>query len=219
MPSKGIPRWIEAPAAAIGLLLASPLMGFVAVLVKLTSSGPVLFQQERMGRGGRPFLLGKFRSMSGSRAGTRVTAGGDSRVTPFGRVQRKAKLDELPELWHVVTGEMSLVGPRPEVPEMVDLADPLWREVLAVRPGITDPVTLALRNEEKLLAEARERFGDVETFYRRKLLRWKLKGYVKYQRTRTAWSDLQVLVLTVAAIAGGRPAGEPTLEEIVREGD
>jgi lipopolysaccharide/colanic/teichoic acid biosynthesis glycosyltransferase len=139
----------------------------------------------------------KFRSMSVDASGTGITAGGDARVTPAGRWLRRLKLDELPELWNVLRGDMALVGPRPEVPEFVDNSDPLWQEVLAVRPGLTDPVTLKLRDEEGLLAGAP---GDLEVYYRETLQPAKLAGYAEYARTRTALSDLRILVATIWAI-------------------
>ncbi len=110
-----------------------------------------------------------------------MTAGGDSRVTAIGRFLRRTKLDELPELWNVVRGEMSFVGPRPEVERFVRLEDPLWREVLEARPGLTDPTTLRLRDEESLLASVE---GDREAYYRETLQPLKLRGYVEYLRAQ-----------------------------------
>lgn len=217
VPAEGLPRWVEVPIALMGLLVLTPLLVATGLLIRATSGDPVLFRQARLGRGGSLFTLRKFRSMSAGGTGMMVTAEGDCRVTPFGKLLRRTKLDELPELWHVITGEMSLVGPRPEVPGLADVSDPAWREVLSVRPGLTDPVTLSLRNEEELLGEARERCGDVEAFYRDVLLCWKLKGYVSYLRVRTPWSDLSVLARTVTAVAGGRAPKAPTYDEIVRD--
>jgi lipopolysaccharide/colanic/teichoic acid biosynthesis glycosyltransferase len=165
--------------------------------VVLTSSGPVFFRQERVGRGGRVFRLVKLRTMQVDTSGPQLTASGDPRVTTVGRFLRKTKLDELPQLWNVLRGEMSFVGPRPEVPRYVDLEDPLWREVLTVRPGITDPVTVFLRDEEAVLAEAP---GDRERFYREQLLPYKLEKYALYLRGRTWWSDLRVILATVGAL-------------------
>lgn len=205
------------PIALVGLVVLAPLLGVLALLIGATSRGPALFTQLRVGRNGRPFTLLKFRSMSVDRPGSLVTAAGDSRVTPVGRFLRRAKLDELPELWNVLRGEMSLVGPRPEVPGLVDVSDPAWCEVLSVRPGLTDPVTLVLRNEEILLAEARERSGDVETFYRDSLQRWKLERYAAYLRVRTPWSDLKTLMRTAKVVMGEGSAKVPTYDEIVRQ--
>lgn len=211
-----MPRWFEVAVALAVLLVAAPVLCVLALLVRLTSRGPALFRQARVGKEGRPFTFRKFRSMSVGGAGTLVTADGDSRVTPVGQFLRRTKLDELPTLWHVVTGKMSLVGPRPEIPEMVDLTDPLWREALSVRPGVTDPVTLYLRNEEELLAEAKERGGDVDSFYRDNLQRWKLRGYATYLRQQSPWSDLKALGRTMTAVVGGKAPKAPSYDEIVR---
>jgi lipopolysaccharide/colanic/teichoic acid biosynthesis glycosyltransferase len=193
----GIPRIVEAPLALVGLLLCSPLIATAGVAVALTSRGPAFFWQERVGRGGQIFRLCKLRTMQEGSAGPQVTAAGDPRVTPVGRLLRKTKLDEVPQLWNVLRGEMSFVGPRPEVPRYVDLEDPLWREVLTVRPGITDPVTIFLRDEEAVLAEAP---GDCERFYREQLLPYKLEKYALYLRGRTWWSDIRVILATVGAL-------------------
>lgn len=211
--SKGLPRWVEAPLAALGLLATSPILLGAAVAVALTSKGPVLFRQQRIGRHGRPFTLLKFRSMRTDSRGPQVTSGDDSRITTVGRILRATKLDELPELWNILVGEMSFVGPRPEVPQYVNLDDPLWRQVLEARPGLTDPVTLSLRNEEQLLVQVS---GDRETFYRRELLPWKLRGYAEALRNRTAFGDLAVLIQTLRAILLPATAAPPDLDEIRR---
>ncbi len=210
---RGLPRWLEVMMAAGGLVVVSPILLVAAVLVRLSSPGPVLFRQVRIGRGGRPFVMLKFRTMGLATEGPNVTAGGDPRITAVGRVLRQTKIDELPELWNVVRGDMSFVGPRPEVPELVNLEDPQWKEILQVRPGITDPVTLALRNEEDLIAEADE---DAEMYYKEFLQPFKLRGYVEYVENRSAWGDMKVLVRTIVAVvlpASNRP---PSLEEIRR---
>src|SRR4051812_33891894 len=190
-PAKGIPRWVEAPIALVGLTMASPLLLFSSGLISLTSSGPIIFRQKRIGMGGKPFTLYKFRTMRVHQSvGPQVTAGDDERITRAGRFLRKTKLDELPELWNVLKGDMSLVGPRPEVPHYVDLDSELWREVLCSRPGITDPATLSLRNEEDLLAGVGE---DREHFYQEVLLPYKLRKYKIYSGRRSFMNDLVVL--------------------------
>lgn len=206
----GLPRWIEAAAALVGLVAVSPLLVLCAMGVRFSSPGPVLFRQARAGRDGQPFTLLKFRTMRKGERGAQVTAAGDSRITPFGRLLRRLKLDELPELWNVVRGDMSLVGPRPEVPQLVDLQDPLCAGVLRARPGITDPVTLRLRNEEELLAGAQ----DPETFYREVLQPVKMRGYVEYLRRRTAWTDLVVLLETLLAVVWPAVAAPPRREDL-----
>ncbi len=130
--------------------------------------------------------------------GPEVTVAGDTRVTRVGRVLRRLKLDELPQLWNVLKGEMSFVGPRPEVPALVDLTSETWRRVLSVRPGITDPVSLSLKDEEALLASVE---GDRELFYRQVLQPFKLRGYVDYLERRTILSDLGVILMTVLSAA------------------
>lgn len=215
-PRSGLPRWVEAPVAAVGLLVSAPVLLGAALGVKLTSPGPALFRQERVGLHGRPFVLLKLRSMTTGAAGPGFTAGGDLRVTRWGRVLRATKLDELPELWNILVGEMSFVGPRPEVPRYVDPGDPAWRRVLEARPGLTDPVTLRLRNEEALLASVP---GDRGRFYSEHLLPWKLRGYLDYLGRRTPWSDLGVLVRTVLAVLLPSTEPPPSLLEIEGGGD
>jgi lipopolysaccharide/colanic/teichoic acid biosynthesis glycosyltransferase len=195
--SEGIPRAVEAAVAGLGLIVASPVIVLAGLLVRVTSAGPAFFRQQRIGRAGRPFTLYKLRTMRVSGDGPLVTARGDARVTELGRFLRRSKLDELPQLWNVVKGNMSLVGPRPEVPRYVEPEDPAWRRVLAVRPGITDPVTLELRDEESVLAAVP---GDPERFYREQLLPAKLRSYADYLDRRSAWSDVGVLYKTALAL-------------------
>lgn len=214
-PRPGLPRWIEAPAAAALLAVFSPLLALLALAVRLGSPGPAFFRQERVGRGGVPFTLYKLRTMRHSvvapTGGATVTAGGDPRITRLGRFLRASKLDELPQLLNILRGELSFVGPRPEVPSMVDLGDERWRRVLAARPGLTDPVTLRLRHEEALLAAVP---GDREEFYRRKLQPFKLAGYADYLERRDAGSDIEILLRTVLAVIAPFQAPAPTVAEI-----
>jgi lipopolysaccharide/colanic/teichoic acid biosynthesis glycosyltransferase len=202
---------LEVSLCSISLVVLSPLLGLVALAVWLSTQGPVFFRQERMGLGGRCFQIVKFRTMRFGSSGPQVTTTGDPRVTPVGRLLRKTKLDELPELWNVVRGDLSLVGPRPEVPRYVQLESDLWREVLQWRPGITDPVTLRLRNEEDLMAQAA---GDREAFYLEVLQPYKLAGYVEYLRKRTWWSDVKVLWASAWAVLRPKSAPPPTVEEV-----
>jgi len=205
----GLPRAVEACVALLGLVLCVPMLVVLAVGVAVSSRGSVFFQQERVGRGGRRFRLYKLRTMRSVPSGPLVTAGDDSRVTWVGRLLRRSKLDELPQLWNVVRGDMALVGPRPEVPHYVDLDNALWRKVLEVRPGITDPVTLRLRNEEILLMQVA---GDYEEFYLHALQPAKLRGYVEYLENRTWWSDVKVLCGSIVAVIRPRksPPSVPT---------
>jgi lipopolysaccharide/colanic/teichoic acid biosynthesis glycosyltransferase len=207
----GLPRFVDFTLALLGLMILSPILLLVIIGVTLSSPGPIFFRQERMGRGGRLFFLIKFRSMTVSNSGSQVTAKGDNRITGFGKFLRKTKIDELPELWNVVKGDLSLVGPRPEVPRYANLGNPLWKKVLRVRPGITDPVTLKLRNEEELMAQVQD---DPEKFYLEVLQPIKLRGYVDYLAKRSWWGDVKVLWKSVMAVVLPRRTPPPTLEEL-----
>lgn len=186
------------------------MIGACALAVLATSGRPAFFRQLRVGRAGKPFRLVKLRSMRVANGGPRVTARGDDRVTPVGRVLRRTKLDELPELWNVLRGDMSFVGPRPEVPEYVDLADPRWAEVLQARPGLTDPVTVALRDEEVLMETVA---GNRELYYRETLQPRKLAGYRRYLQRRTWRSDVVVIWNTLIALMPGRGRARSTTEQ------
>jgi len=204
-PRAGLARPVEAALAAAGLVLAAPVLAVSAAAIAATSGLPVLFRQQRVGRGGHPFTLIKLRTMRASGAGPKVTARNDPRITAVGRFLRRTKLDELPELWNVLRGDMSFVGPRPEVADYVHSESPLWQEVLSVRPGLTDPVTLRLRHEEALLEAVT---GDREKYYRETLQPRKLEGYVDYLRRRSWRSDLGVLLATAGAILRPRRADQ-----------
>jgi lipopolysaccharide/colanic/teichoic acid biosynthesis glycosyltransferase len=193
----GLPRWFDATVAMAGLIVAAPLIAFTALATALSSGRPVLFRQRRVGQHGRIFELYKLRTMKPSLGGPQITSRDDARITRLGRFFRHTKLDELPTLWNVLRGDMSLVGPRPEVPRFVSFADPAWQRILQVRPGITDPVTLSLRSEADLLARVA---GDTELYYANHLQPAKLKGYLAYLERRNWRSDLEVLLRTVAAV-------------------
>ncbi|MGH9872174.1 MAG: sugar transferase [Pyrinomonadaceae bacterium] len=209
----GLPRWVEATVASVGLVLAAPVIALTGLGIALSSGRPVFFRQQRVGQHGDTFDLYKLRTMTPSAGGPQITSNGDSRITRLGRFLRHTKLDELPTLWNVVRGDMSLVGPRPEVPRFVKLADPIWQKVLAVRPGITDPVTLRLRSEAELLAQVA---GDTEHYYATELQPAKLNGYVAYLEGRTWRSDLKVLLQTVAAVIVPGEAGRLSVDEVSR---
>ena len=212
----GLPRPLEAVKAAGLLLVMMPLLVVIGLAVALSSPGPVFYRQRRVGRNGREFTNLKFRTMRVNSDQVQVTASGDARVTPVGRLLRRLKLDELPELWNVVVGDLSLVGHRPEVPRYVDLENPEWRRVLEERPGITHPVTLRLADEERLIAAAG---GDPERFYVDELLPFKLRGYLAYQSERSFWSDVVVLAATAAALVGWRWYPAVRLDEVRAEAD
>jgi lipopolysaccharide/colanic/teichoic acid biosynthesis glycosyltransferase len=208
--SRGIPRTAEICLSLAGLALLFPLFVALAVLVRSSSKGAVFFRQKRIGLGGSEFVLYKFRSMRSDCEGLKLTARDDLRLTRVGKLLRRYKLDELPQLWNVLRGDMSFVGPRPEVAEYVDLKNHLWREILAVRPGITDPVALRLRNEEQLLATVE----DKEAFYTEILQPFKLRGWAEYARHKTWKTDLSVLLRTFIVILLPNTAAPPTPEEL-----
>ena len=178
--------------AIVGLAIAIPVIAVIGLFLALQDGLPVFFRQVRVGRDGRPFQLLKFRSMRVNACGAQVTSEGDSRITPLGAFLRRYKFDELPQLWNVLRGDMSLIGPRPEVPRYVSAADPRWRRVLAHRPGITDFATLLFRDEERLLAQQ----ADPEQFYREQILPAKLALNVEYLDRRSIWSDFKLIILT-----------------------
>ncbi len=212
---KGIPRLFDVTIGLIVLFVFSPLILIAAIAVAVSSAGPAIFRQTRVGLRGRTFVLYKLRTMRELGGGPQITSGDDHRVTSIGKILRKTKIDELPGLWNVVKGDMSLVGPRPEVPRYVDLNNPQWTTVLLARPGITDPITMRLRNEEQLL-ECVE--GDREVFYLTVLQPLKLKGYIKYLKTRSCLRDLKVVWQTILAVI--LPSRLPSLEieKVIAEG-
>lgn len=197
-PGAALKRLIDVVGASGGLLILSPFALMVAALIKVDSPGPVIFRQVRVGRGGRPFRIWKFRTMRDNAAalGPGITTGGDTRVTRVGRYLRRWKIDELPQLVNVVRGDMSLVGPRPELPEFVALYDAEERAVLDVRPGITDPASLRYRNEEEVLRSA----PDPMRHYREVVLRRKIELNLEYRRRATILSDIWIVLRTVAAV-------------------
>lgn len=186
-------RFFDMTCSTLGLLFLLPLLAGVALVILLDDGSPVLFSQTRVGRNGKLFRIWKFRTMRCGSHGSVITAAGDERVTRAGQRLRKFKLDELPQLFNVLTGDMSLVGPRPEVPEYVQTEAPIWETVLKVRPGITDPATLIYRHEERILGTS----ADPNAFYRESVLPAKLHLNRAYLRTRSFWRDLKLILLTV----------------------
>lgn len=148
-----VKRLFDIIVSFIGLLLISPILLIVSILIKLSMPGPVLFRQQRTGRYGKLFTIVKFRTMVVNNESNTTSVLGDNRITPLGAVLRKYKLDELPELWNVLKGDMSVVGPRPDVPEFTSRLKGNEMHILKLRPGITGPATLKYSNEERLLAE------------------------------------------------------------------
>lgn len=197
--SKRLFDWLM---SSLGLLALGPLLLLIALAVKLDSSGPVFFRQERVGRFGKPFRIHKFRTMRHDPAGQglQITVGADSRITRVGGILRSTKLDELPQLIDVWVGTMSLVGPRPEVPRYVahypaDMKD----KVLSVRPGITDIASIEYRDESAVLARA----SDPEQAYIHEVMPHKLALAASYVDQASVWMDIKLIVRTIAAIVRG----------------
>lgn len=192
-------RLFDLACVVPALVLLSPVFCLLALWIKLDSPGPVFFRQKRVGRYGRPFRIYKLRTMvvDAERKGPKITVGDDPRVTRSGRILRKYKLDELPQLINVLTGEMSLVGPRPEVPHYVALYRHEDREIiLSVRPGITDEAALILVDESELINKA----GNPDEYYQRRILPHKIKLYVRYVKERTFPADIWLIVKTLGIL-------------------
>lgn len=194
-------RFVDVVAALFGLLLMAPVLVFIALAVRIDSEGPVLFRQTRVGRDGRTFQILKFRSMyhahHGRDSGAQITAADDPRITRFGALLRRSKLDELPQLINVLRGDMSLVGPRPEVPRYVAMYPPDARaEILSVRPGITDEAAIEFRDESEILG----RSVDPERTYIEEILPRKIQLYQDYVRHRSLLSDLLIILRTLRRI-------------------
>ena len=192
-------RMFDVAAALTGLVLLAPLFVVVAVWIRLDSPGPVFFRQERVGRGGVPFRIHKFRTMrvAAESPGPALTIGADPRITRAGAFLRRTKIDELPQLIDVLRGDMSIVGPRPEVPDFVAAYPPELRaKVLRVRPGITDPASLQFRDESTLLARA----ADPEREYRDVVLPAKLRLAADYVDQASLAGDLRLIASTLRAM-------------------
>ena len=191
-------RLFDIVASGFGLLVLSPLFILVAVWIKLDSDGPVFYRQVRVGRYNKDFRIFKFRSMRvGSDKGSLVTIGGrDPRVTRSGYFIRKYKIDELPQLINVFIGDMSLVGPRPEVRHYVNYWTPEQMHVLDVRPGITDPASIKFRNENELLEKA----DDPEKFYIEVIMQEKIGLYLHYVKNASLGYDIKLIFQTFCAI-------------------
>lgn len=204
---KYVKRWFDAVGAACALAVLGPALGLIALAVKLTSPGPVFFRQERIGQYGRPFLIYKFRTMvrEAPKLGPGITGFGDPRITPLGRLLRRAKLDELPNLINVLRGDMSFVGPRPDLPRFMSTLSPEQRLILQFRPGMTGPTQLRYIAEEELLSPV-----NIDEHYVENVLADKLASDLAYV---THWSfreDLLLILYTPVALAYkvlGRVAG------------
>jgi lipopolysaccharide/colanic/teichoic acid biosynthesis glycosyltransferase len=182
----------------IGLLLLQPFFVVVAILIKVDSTGPILFRQGRVGKNFRRFMIYKFRTMvvDAEKKGIRITSGGDNRITGAGRILRKFKIDELPQLFNVLKGDMSLVGPRPEVEEYVKLYEKDYREILKRRPGITDVSSIIFREEEAVLKNQ----VDPEGYYKKILLPEKIRLAKEYMENSSFLYDLKLVLNTLHRI-------------------
>ncbi len=191
-------RLIDVSISALSLVVLAPLFLLIGAAIKAQSRGPVFFRQLRVGKGFRPFRIYKFRTMvdGASNAGPLVTAGGDSRITRLGAILRRTKIDELPQLINVFVGDMSLVGPRPEVPRYVEACRREYEDILRVRPGITDMSSIIFRDEERLLKGR----ANPEDYYRRTLLPMKLRIAAAYVDNASLSLDFRILGDTVAKV-------------------
>lgn len=195
-------RLFDIVASCCGLIVLSPLLLIIAIWIKCDSKGPVFYRQTRVGRGNKDFRIFKFRSMrTGADKGSLVTIGGrDPRITRSGYYIRKYKFDELPQLINVFIGDMSLVGPRPEVRHYVKYWTPEQMHVLDVRPGITDPASIKFRNENELMAKA----SDPESYYIQVIMQEKIKLYLEYVANASFWYDIKLIFKTLKVIVTER---------------
>ena len=181
-------------ASLLGLLVLWPVLIIIALLIKVRMpGGPVIFKQQRVGRNGELFTMYKFRSMTVSHSGSSVSVAGESRITPLGSILRKYKLDELPELWNVLKGDMSFVGPRPDVPGYADRLQGEDRLILKLRPGITGPASLKYANEEEILAQVSNpvKYNDEVIFPD------KVRINLNYYHNHTFWGDIRLIFQTI----------------------
>jgi lipopolysaccharide/colanic/teichoic acid biosynthesis glycosyltransferase len=205
-PSRGtmvLKRLLDFIVSAFGLIVLMPVLIAVGIIIKLYSPGPVFFRQERVGRGGRTFRILKFRSMvvGGARSGTALTVYADSRITRVGMFLRRSKLDELPQLLNVLVGDMSIVGPRPEVAEFMKFYSPDQRAIiLSMRPGLTDYAAILFRDESSLLDQNR----DPVEVYRREIMPVKFACYERYSREIGVMNDLGIVFATILLLTAGR---------------
>lgn len=188
-------RLFDVLATTLGLLAISPLMIIIAVIIAVVDGLPIIFRQERIGRNGAPFRIFKFRTMgkSSELQGRQLTVSDDPRITSIGRWLRRSKLDELPQLFNVLRGEMSLVGPRPEVPHYVKHYSEAQKAVLALCPGITDPASVKFREESTILT----RYSDPEKVYLREIMPEKIRLNLDYAQRRTLASDIGIILMTL----------------------
>lgn len=193
-----IKRIFDIVASLCGLIILSPMLIIVAMCIKLDSKGPVFFKQKRVGKNKKIFEIYKFRTMvtDAEKLGKQITVGNDSRITRVGKFIRKCKLDEFPQLINVLKGEMSLVGPRPEVPRYVELYDEYEEQILLVQPGITDYASIEYRNENEILGNS----SNPEETYIEEIMPTKIELNMKYIRNISIVEDIKLIVNTILAI-------------------
>ncbi|WP_246234801.1 sugar transferase [Bacillus aquiflavi] len=191
-------RIFDITASFIGLVILSPVLILVSVLIKIDSKGPVFFKQTRVGRHEKPFEILKFRTMivDAEKYGKQITVGKDKRITRVGHFLRKYKIDEFPQLFNVLVGDMSLVGPRPEVPKYTAYYNEKQRQIFEIRPGITDYASIKYRNENEILANS----TDPEKVYIEEIMRDKLKINLEYVARRSLKEDIHIIFKTITKI-------------------
>ena len=191
-----VKRLLDIVLSAMGIVVFSPLYLLIGLMVRIQMGAPVLFSQERIGKDGKPFRIFKFRSMRKDNAGLKITTGNDSRITPVGRFLRKSKIDELPQLINVLVGDMSFVGPRPEVADYVNLYTPYQRQVLLVRPGITGLASIRFRNENDLLTAS----DDPNRTYVEQIMPRKIDLDLEYIPHASVFYDIKLIFQTFAVV-------------------
>lgn len=201
-------RLFDIGFSILGLLILSPVLVVAAILVRLSSPGPVLFRQERVGREFQSFTIYKFRTMvaDAPQRGAAITCGDDPRITRVGRLLRATKIDELPQLFNVLRGDMSFVGPRPEVRRYVEMFADDYREILAVRPGITDIASILYRDEAEILGRA----ADPQAEYVERILPHKIRLAKEYRRRSSVLFDIGVILKTILAVVRPQPLTDTT---------
>jgi lipopolysaccharide/colanic/teichoic acid biosynthesis glycosyltransferase len=194
-------RLFDFIAALFGILILWPLLLILSILIKVKMPGPIFFKQKRVGQHGKLFTMVKLRTMTVNHGGSSISVKGESRITPLGATLRKYKLDELPELWNVLKGVMSFVGPRPDVPGYADKLTGKERKILELRPGITGPASMKYSNEEEILAEQENlvQYND-EVIYPDKV-----RINLEYLKRQSFWLDLKIIVYTIL----GKKMNEP----------
>lgn len=203
-------RMFDLFCSILGVLLLLPLILVISIIIKCTSKGPVLFKQVRITKNGKRFKIYKFRTMRENSEGNKqITVGNDNRITTIGHFLRKTKVDELPQLFNVIKGEMSLVGPRPEVPKYVELYTEEQKKILTVPAGITDYASIYFSNESELLGRAK----DPEKYYIEKIMPYKIGLNKKYINNMGLFTDIKIILLTIFKIIGFVKIEPKKLEE------